>query len=389
MTTMIDEKGAQVDVKLETSIYKEAMSKNLTVPQLINQKYPTSVDASANSFEQLCTGAGLIVGEDHQFGLKSPTLASVLDGTADLNAAAAVAEADPASRILYPAVFLELIENKLQVDRATDPNNFDKMVAMEMSVASNRIEQPVINLTKSEQQRAQAISQLAEPQAMLTITTADTSRAISTFSIGLEVSDQALAATTLDFVSMAIARQSEVERNVRTYDYLLGMLNGDADVGQGALNQTKADTYDGAIDAIGTLSKKAIVGWLLNNSYQRAISHIVTDLAGMEAIEKALENVNTNNYIPGALVPQFSIMNKLLQKLEIFIVDPSAGWPVNTLMGLDRRYAITRIKNSAAAYSAVEKFVLRRSNVLRFDFAELAYRNYDNAFDTLSLTLTT
>lgn len=387
MTTMIDEKGAQVDVKLETSLYKEAMSKNLTVPQLVNQKYPTSADAESNSFEQLCCSAGLIVGEDRQFGLSSPTIGAILDGTADLNAAT-VAEADPASRILYPAVFLELIENKLQVDRTTDPDNFDKMIALDMSVPGNRIEQPVINLTKSEQQRSQAIAQLAEPQAMLTITTADTSRAISTFSIGLEVSDQALQATTLDFVSMAIARQSEVERNARTYDYLLAMLNGDVDVGQSALDQTKADTYDSGLTTAGTLSKKAIVAWLLNNSYKRAISHVVTDLAGMEAIEAALENVNTNNYIPGALVPQFSIMNKLLQKLEIFIVDPSAGWPVNTLMGLDRRYAITRVRNSAAAYSAVEKFVLRRSNVLRFDFAELAYRNYDEAFDTLSLELT-
>jgi len=388
MTIMIDENGAQVDVKLETSIYKEAMSKNLTVPQLINQKYPTAANAEGNSFEQLCCSSGLIVGENRQFGLKSPSIAAILDGTADLNAAATVAEADPASRILYPAVFLELIENKLQVDRTTDPNNFDKMVALDMSVSGNRIEQPVINLTKAEQQRSQAIAQLAEPQAMLTITTADTSRAISTFSIGLEVSDQALQATTLDFVSMAIARQSEVERNARTYDYILAMLNGDVDVGQSALSQTKADTYDSGLTTEGTVSKDALVAWLLNNSYKRTISHVVTDLAGMQAIEKALETTNTNQHVPGGLVPSFSIMNKAISNLEIFLVDPSAGWPANTLMGLDRRYAITRVRNSAATYSAVEKFVLRRSNVLRFDFAELAYRNYDEAFDTLSLVLT-
>lgn len=386
MTMMTDEKGDQVDVKLETTLYKEAVAENLTVPQLINRKYPTSLDAEQNSFEQLCTNTGLLVGNDRQFGLTSPTLSSLLDGTAGLNAAA-VADADPASRILYPAVFLELIEDKLQVDRSTDPNAFDKMVAMDISVAQNRIEQPIISLTKAEQKRAQAISQLAEPQAMLTITTSDTSRAISTFSLGLEVSDQALLSTTLDFVSMAVGRQAEVERNARTYDYLLACLNGDLDVGQTALAQTQAKAYDVGITTLGTVTKKALVGWLLNNSYQRSISHVVTDLAGMQAIEEALETTNTNQHVPGALVPQFSIMNKILSKLELFIVDPSSAWPANTLMGLDSRYAITRVRNSAAAYSAVEKFVLRRSNVLRFDFAELAYRNYDNAFDTLSLTV--
>lgn len=386
MAKIIGADGAGVEIKLETSLYKEAKALNLTVPQLINRKYPTSPDAHASSFEQLCASTGLIVGSEREFGLHSPTIGAILDGTAELNAAS-VAAADPSSRILYPAVFLELIEDKLKVDRTTDPNSFDRMVAMDMSVVGNRIEQPVISLTPSEQKRSKVISQLAMPDAMLTITTADTSRAISTFSLGLEVSDQALQSTTLDFVSMAVARQAEVERNARAYDYLLGCLNGDLDNGQAALAQTQAKTYDAACTTIGDLTKKAIVGWLLNNSHKRVISHVVTDLAGMQAIEKALENTNTNQYVSGALVPQFSIMNKMLQALEIFIVDPTAGWPAQTLMGLDRRYAITRVRNSAAAYSAVEQFVLRRSSVLRFDFAELAYRNYDDAFDTLSLTV--
>ena len=78
----------------------------------------------------------------------------------------------------------------------------------------------------------------------------------------------------------------------------------------------------------------------------------------------------------------------MLSNLNYFVTEDSSGWPANTLMGLDSRYAIHRIRNSAAAYSAVEEFVLRRAKALRFDFSEIAYRMFDDAFDVLSLTTT-
>jgi hypothetical protein len=77
----------------------------------------------------------------------------------------------------------------------------------------------------------------------------------------------------------------------------------------------------------------------------------------------------------------------MLSNLEVFVVEDGRGWTANTLMGLDSRSAITRIRNSAAQYSAVEDFVLRRSKALRFDFSEISYRLFDDAFDVLSLTV--
>ena len=386
MPSFINAEGQQSEVTLSPNVYKAAVDAGLSVPQYINRQYPTELKAASSTFDQMCTSAGLIVGDNREFGLRSPVLSDILSGKADLNAAA-VADANPASRILYPAVVLELIENQLAVDRDTDPNAFDKMVASEISVTSNRVEQPVVDVSNANA-RAQAISQLAPPKTMLSITTSDTARALPTMSIGMEVSDQALAATTMDFVSMIVNRQLKVERNARIYDYLLACLNGDADMGQSALAVTKADTYDSGIDAAGTVSKTALVLWLVHNYYIRKISHVVTDVQGMLAIEAALTTTNTNQHVPGALVPQFSVMNRMLQNLEIFVVDPSAGWTANTLMGLDATSAIVRIRNSAAAYSAVEQFVLRRSNALRYDFSEIAYRLFDDAFDVLSLDLT-
>jgi hypothetical protein len=186
---------------------------------------------------------------------------------------------------------------------------------------------------------------------------------------------------------MVVERQLALERNARTYDYLLGCLNGDEDMGQAALAVTKANVYDTGITVAGTVTKKALVKWLVHNYYKRHITHIVTDINGMLAMEAALQTTNTNQQVPGSLVPQFSLMNRILESVQLFIVDDSAGWTANTLMGIDARSAIIRIRNSAAAYSAVEQFVLRRSSALRFDFSEIAYRFRDEAFDTLALTL--
>lgn len=385
MPTFINAEGQRTEAVLSTNIYKAAIDKGVSVPQYINRTYPTEAGAEASTFEQMCASAGLFVGGNKEFGLRSPTLDDILSGRAEINAAA-VADANPASRILYPAVILELIESGIAVDRETDPMAFDKMVAADINVTSNRVEQPVVNVTGAEV-RAKVISQLAPPQTMLSITTSDTARSLPTMSIGMEVSDQALSSTTLDFVSMVVERQLAVERNARTYDYLLGCLNGDEDMGQSALAVTKANVYDTSITGAGAVTKKALVKWLVNNYYKRHITHIVTDIDGMLAMETALQTTNTNQPVPGALTPQFSLMNRLLESVQLFIVDSSAGWTANTLMGLDARSAIIRIRNSAAAYSAVEQFVLRRSSALRFDFSEIAYRFRDEAFDTLSLTL--
>lgn len=385
MAAFIDKDGKQQELTLQPTVYRQAQLAGLSVPQYINREYPT-VGASS-TFDQLCTSAGLIVGKNQEFGLRSPSLGLLLDGRAELGAASNVLDADPASRILYPAVVLEMLENALVSDREADPREFDKMVGMDSSISSSRYEWPVINLARAEAARAKAISQLAEPDMMLTITSADSSRSLLATSIGLEVSDQALQATTLDFVTMAIRRQQEVARQEKVYDYLLGFLNGDTDMDQAALAQVKAYTYDATIVAAGVASKLALVTWLVTNYYKRRINWVVTDIAGALALEAALTTTNTNQHVPGALVPMFSLANRILSQIQVFVVEPGRSWPANTLMGLDSKYAIHRVRNSAAAYSAVENFVMRRSTQLRFDSAEIAYRLFDDSFSTLSLTL--
>lgn len=387
MATYIAKDGTQQEVKLDASIYKEAQLAGLTVPQLLNRKYETTADAPASTFDQLCASSGLIVKGDKEMGIRVPTIGALLDGRAQISGASNVLDADPASRLLYPSVVLEMVEDSLVPDRNSDVMAFDQMVAKELNVTTPKFEWPVISLKRAEQARSRVVAQLAEPQIMLSITSSDKSRSLLATSVGMQISDQALQASTLDFVSMAFKRQAEVERNLKVYEYLLAFLNGDTDMDQSALDQTKADTYDSAIVAAGAITKKALIKWLINNYYLRRIDYIVTDIDGAMAIEKALENTNTNENVPGFMLPSFSLVNRMLANLKIFIVEEGKSWPANTLMGIDSRYAIQRVRNSVMAFASVEQFITRRSQILRVDSAEIAYRLWDDAFDVLSLSL--
>lgn len=387
--TFIDKTGAQTEAPLTADIYKSALDAGLSVPQYINRTFETAPDAKAPTFDQLCASSGLILTPNREFGLRSPTLASVFDGTAQFNAGAITKEANPASRILFPAVILEMMESKLQVDRATDPDAFDMMIAQDTSVSQDRVERPVINYTKPEAARSQVIAQLAKPAAMLTFTTSDVNYTIPTYALGMEISDQALRASTLDLVSMAIQRQTQVERNARVYEYLLALLNGDSDTGDAALASITAVSLDAVgVTANNQISHLAWVKFLFRSIMTRRIDFCVCDLTSYLAVENRLNRPVITNDDPTS--PRLNsiptIVNRNLQNVKFFIVEDGKGWPASTIMGLDSRAAIHRIRNAAASYSAVEEFVLRKSRGLRFDFGEICFRLFDDAFDVLTLT---
>jgi hypothetical protein len=59
----------------------------------------------------------------------------------------------------------------------------------------------------------------------------------------------------------------------------------------------------------------------------------------------------------------------------------------NTIVGLDSRYAIRRVINAQAAYSAIEQYLLRRATAFRVDYGEYSHRLYDDAFSVMTLTV--
>lgn len=394
MPAYINSKGETHQVPLEVGMYRAAFDNGMSFEQWINRQYADADPKHGTAFNQLLASEGIFLRPVKEYGVRASTMDEILNGKGQMQAGGTIIkEGVPASRILFPAAYLSVIEDKLLVDLNVTPNAFEGMIAVDDSINNDRFERPQLHYSKPEAARHSIISQLAMPNTMLGITVSELSRKIPTFSLGLEVSDQALKATTLDLVGLALARQAAVERNERAQNYISQMLNGDTDNGMAALSSISgkvlnASTLDGTTLGVGVLSQKAWIKWLFNNHLKRKITHVVTDLDTAMAIEN--RTGKPTNYTDNPNSPRIDAIPTMLNQAwdfntKVFITD-DPNWPAHTIMGFDARYAIHRVKSLTATYEAVEQLVMRRSTQMRFDFGEVVYRLFDEAFEVLTLT---
>ena len=395
MASFIDHNGETQQLPIALSMYRQAADNNMSFRQFINATYPTQ-DAKkyGSTFNQILASEGIFVSSNAEYGIRASNLDAILNGRPQINAGVVTKEGSPTTRFLFPAALMAAVEDKLVANLNMSSDAFGSMVALDDSISNDRFERPVLNFSKPEAARSQVITQLATPAAMLSITLSAVTRAIPTRSLGLEISEQAMKASTLDLVALALARQRATERNERSYEFILAMLNGDTDTGDAALSTLsakviKANTLDTSIVAAGVLTQRAWMKWINTNSAKRTITAVVTDIDGALAIEGRTgkpvitgDNPNSTRIdtIMRVLNPGWGA------EIPVFITqDPN--WPANTIMGIDTQYGIHRVTSTSASYEAIEAFALKRSTAMRFDTGEIAYRLFDDAFEVLSLTL--
>ena len=385
----IDAKGDKQAVDLSVTLYKDAADAGQSLPQLLANKYPTNAEKHGSTYEQLMEQCGVFVKGNREFGIRASTMQEVL---APKEANLITREGIPASRILFPATILGIIENKLSVDLTSDADAFESMIAQSDSIATDKFERPVLNFSEAEKGRAMPVAQLAKPQSMLSITASDKSMRIPTWGIGMEISEQALASTPIDLVGLAMARQAAVERNERAHNFILSLLNGDVDLGMSALSSIGGKVVTAvSIDAAATtgITHKAWIKWLGTNSKKRKITHVVTDVEGMLAIEGRAGRPNYSDNINGVTQRTntlFRVANPKWESEVTVVLIENAAWPAGTVMGIDARYGVHKVSSLMAQYSAIEEFALRRATALRVDSGEMAYRLFDEAFEVLTYT---
>lgn len=387
-----DTAGSNQAIDLTLSMYAEAAENNQSLKQYMAVKYPTDAEKYGSAYEQVLEQAGVFVRGDKEIGLRASTVGDILNPK---SAAAITREGVPVSRLLFPAVMMDVIEDKLQRDYTQFPNALDMLVGMEDSIQGDRWERAVLNFSRPEAARSGPIAQLAMPNQMLSITASDKSMRIPSWGIGLEISEQAQRNTTLDLVGLAVGRQAAVEANERAQAYILSLLNGDSDYGMAALSSIsgkvqKANTFDTSISAAGQLTYKAWISWLIQRVTYRNIDTVVTDLAGLLSIRAmfAAERVSSGyKDNPSGMDLNVTVANPSWPAQVKVVLTTDPNWPANTIMGLDTRYGVHRVNSLTAQYSAIESFALKRSTALRVDKGEIVYRLFDEAFEVLSLTL--
>ena len=370
-------------------MYRQAAERGMSLQQFLNTEH-ADTGANGPAFNQILASEGIFVQANRDVGIRPSTMEAILNGRPNMEAGVNVKDAVPTSRILFPAVIMQAVEDKLLQNLAMTANALEDMIAIDETINGERYEHPVVNFSKPEAARSQGSSQLAPPPSMMTITTSDKAYRIPSFALGLEVSDQALKATTIDFVALSLARQAAVERNERANNYLLAIFNGDVDNGEGSLASLglvdNASTFDAAATG-GTLTQKAWMKYLMKNGTKRTITHLVTDIDTAMKIEgrtgkpTVMQDDGTTNRFD----TQFNVMNPTWAKNpKLFLVE-NAAWAANTIMGLDASWAIRRVRNLSADYQGIESYVLRRSQAMRFDFGEHVNRLYNDAYGCMVL----
>lgn len=380
--------GENQAVDATVGMYRDAAAANQSLPQYLATKYPTNAAKDGTAFEQLLEQSGVFIKGNKEFGLRPSTLEDVLSPK---EASTITRDGVPTSRWLFPAVMLQVIEDKLARNYEINPAGLTSLIAVDESIQGERWERPVLNFSKPEGARSAAVAQLALPNSMLSITSSDRAQKIPSWGIGLEISEQAQKSTTMDLVGMAVARQAQVEGNERANASILSLLNGDIDYGTVALSTiagkvVKASAYDATIVASGVLTLKAWMKWLVANSIYRTITHVVTDFDTAMVLDKLLNGSNnsTNGPMP-TIVSKVSVMNTNWPSNVQIFVSNDVNWPANTIMGIDKTAAIHRVTSLTAAYSAIENFTMKRSTMMRIDKGDMTYRLFDEAFEVLTL----
>lgn len=386
--SIIDATGARQEIDLDVSIYKEAADKRLTVPQLLDAKFPTDASVYGSTFEQVMAASGLYLKGDRKAGIIKATIGEILEPQGGIGAGVVTRDATPMSRLIFPAVVEQAMENKLREDTDSDVAIFNSMVALSDDIDGDQYQQPLLDFAVPEAARSQPISQLSEPATMMTLKVSEVSRTIPSFALGMVISEKAFKAATIDFVALSLARQAEVEQAKLIDSYLNSMIAGDVDFGMAALSSVKANTFDSAIVANGTITHKAWIKWLRRNSRIRKIDWVICDVDTYLAIEGRAGKPTVNNDDPNSprIDALLNAKNVRIGNVNVFLVE-SGVLPANAIIGLDSRYAIRKVRNLNANYRAQEQLVMRRGEALRWDWSEMCYRMFDQGWDYLSLTI--
>ncbi len=392
--------GAIEVIDVDLAMYEVAASQKTSLSQHLERTYGHRTDLSKGSvMEQAMASSGIRTKFDPRTGLGASTLKEVIDGSAamqmadnDITRSSGQGNNTPASRILFPEVVLQLVPAVLQEDNSDFMGAYSRMVATTVTVNTPRVEQPKIDTRAPEGNRSQAISQLTEPAKMVSITLQDSSYRIPTHAIGLEISDEALSAATIDLVAISLAAQARGEQIGMVEDSLRSMIQGDVDVGMSALVGEDLSNYDAASTASAP-THMAYIQWLRSKYRVRSIDWIITDIVTAAKLENRVgrptgqmwpNGTQQFNNDRGTMEAQFSIENLSVRPPKVLLVDKDV-LGVDTFVGIDSRFAIRRLVNVSATYAAIQDFVLKKGKGYRFDFGEASHRLVDDGWALCTL----
>ena len=390
-----DAAGNPFEVNLSLDDYHEASKKQVTLGQLYAQKFETNSVLYGSPLERMMAAAGAYLSTDRKLGFNPPTIDKLLDGSA---ATSAITRPDgvnrftPAGRFFFPAIVMEVIQSSLEENQSDYITAFNSMIALRRTLTSPKYDQVIVNMDGPKNGVSMPIGQMQEPTRILSFKTSSQTFTLPKYAVGMEISAEAIQATTLDQIAFSMREHMMQERITTIERDIAEFVNGSTDSGQTALSSVTAASFDASIVAAGILTQDAWVKYLYQNWKKRKITDvIVSDISVALAIQNRanrptmLTDTGTDerwNSIavmgPGG-IPSY---------VNLFILDSTSIIGANTLVGLDRKRALRKVSFVGADYQAVQEFVMSRKFSFRSDWSERTEQaGYSDAFSKMTLTV--
>jgi hypothetical protein len=345
---------------------------------------------------------------DMRHGILPTTIRAVLDGSCTMQLAgsqltggslvspkAPIGGGTPASRLFFPEVILGFIQEELQADYGAEESAWNTMFAMNTSVTSEVWTQPVINTTAPQAQDMRPIGQNQLPANMISITASQTSQALGAISIGLQMSEQAQRDATIDQVSILVREQTMGQRMRTLWRDLNRVITGNPDNGEGALTPESFKAVYDPTAAAGKITHAGYLNMLWDPERIYSWNMMFGPMASYMAIEQRTgrplmydpaSSGNVGNEGSYGLNPGNPRLINFTTANPSYLIVPDGVVPAKQIVCLDTRYAIARVTNVSANYSALENILLSRSTSWRWDLSEFVYRFRDDAIKVVDFT---
>lgn len=376
--SFIESGGRPSEIPISIDLYKLAADSNLSVPAYLQQEYGQKADknyANGSVFSQVMASLNIPINAKGR-GFQGMALGDVLDGTFQ---ASITQDAKTACAILAPAAILSIVEENPAEDRTDTLSMFEKLIAIDESISSDTFAIPIFDLSNADKRQASAIGQSAISY-LGRLTISRKSHTIPTFSYGLKASDEALKACSINAITIHLRslRKSLASNLVR--QQLNSLINGDRDMDIKPLPVVPINKYDSEAGN-GVLTHKAYMKWLWND---RGIYQVDYVLCNEDDYFRIIERKGCPNISLEQMAYATKPINKNIFEPQIFILNEGVV-PPGTLVGIDSRYAIARLKNSWANFDAVEEMVMLNGKALHFYERQVVYRHDDQAFKVTTL----
>ena len=403
-----DSSGNNKTGELSLYDYELANRHNMRTSTLLNKKYHDADPKFGTVLEQGARSLGIFPKGEPSLGIPATTVRDCMtgecmerlgavelsNGNTIVTPAGPKGNSTPASRVFMPEIILSIMSEKLIEDYSPEAAAFNAMFAVDEVVNSEIYTQPLIDVTAPREQDSRPIAQNALPRNLVSIPTSQTSKALSTNSVGLQISDQAQGHATIDLVGIILAQQAEGERLRNMWRDMGMVVSGNPDVGESALTPIdfKA-TYDSSA-AANTITQTGWLASLYDPSRRTSMNAIMCTLPVYQDIiarvgrpllfDPTTGGGNVGDAGSYGIDAAPTVLNFNVMAPQILLV-PEGLWAAKSYVLLDTRYALKRVRNASAQYSAIEQMVLQRSSVLRFDYSEHIHRLMNETQDTIRI----